>query len=354
MAKRQRKTESDYLKARSALMRSIQRTNKAFGSNIKISDIVDVPTPAQAKKMSAAELRKMTRRIQSARKDRGEQVTFVPTGAGGVTKVSTKDYNAAMAALGKRNKALQKRMMIVQAAKTPKNRRYAKAIPVSAWKMQTDKGMSKVMPVEKIDPMTAFVGGKAFGNVDEIQRRFKDRGKVFAEAPREWKKSDEVMRSNFLKMLGLHDVGLAKKLEKLSEKQLLWAVYEGNLSSLIESAEYNNTDPRRMQGMGSDDFETRKNDGLMRKNFLKMLGFHDPGLAQKLEKLTNQQLLWATYEGNLPALLDAARYKITDPVLLQQMGLADDIGQRELDGLASSAAKMIEDIIDTASKVVFE
>lgn len=284
MAKRQRKTESDYLKARSALMRSIQRTNKAFGSNIKISDIVDVPTPAQAKKMSAAELRKMTRRIQSARKDRGEQVTFVPTGAGGVTKVSTKDYNAAMAALGKRNKALQKRMMIVQAAKTPKNRRYAKAIPVSAWKMQTDKGMSKVMPVEKIDPMTAFVGGKAFGNVDEIQRRFKDRGKVFAEAPRAWKKNDEIMR----------------------------------------------------------------------KNFLKMIGFHDAGLAKKLEKLTNQQLLWATYEGNLPALLDAARYKITDPVLLQQMGLADDIGQRELDGLASSAAKMIEDIIDTASKVVFE
>ena len=259
MAKRQRKTESDYLKARSALMRSIQRTNKAFGSNIKISDIVDVPTPAQAKKMSAAELRKMTRRIQSARKDRGEQVTFVPTGAGGITKVRTKDYNAAMAALGKRNKALQQRLDVIGKAKVPK---VAGARPVSARKIQPDKSKSKVIPIEKLDPMTAFIGGRAFGNVDEIQKRFKARGKVFAEAPREWKKSDEVMRSNFLKMLGLHDVGLAKKLEKLSEKQLLWAVYEGNLSSLIESAEYNNTDPRRMQGMGSDDFETRKNDGL--------------------------------------------------------------------------------------------
>ena len=259
MAKRQRKTESDYLKARSALMRSIQRTNKAFGSDIKISDIVDVPTPAQAKKMSAAELRKMTRRIQSARKDRGEQVTFVPTGAGGVTKVRTKDYNAAMAALGKRNKALQQRLDVIEKAKVPK---VTGARPVSARKIQPDKSKSKVIPVEKLDPMTAFIGGRALGNVDEIQKRFKSRGKVFAEAPREWKKSDEVMRSNFLKMLGLHDVGLAKKLEKLSEKQLLWAVYEGNLSSLIESAEYNNTDPRRMQGMGSGDFETRKNDGL--------------------------------------------------------------------------------------------
>lgn len=281
MAKRQRKTESDYLKARSALMRSIQRTNKAFGSNIKISDIVDVPTPAQAKKMSAAELRKMTRRIQSARKDRGEQVTFVPTGAGGVTKVRTKDYNAAMAALGKRNKALQQRLDVIERAKVPK---VTGARPVSARKVQPDKGLSKVMPVEKIDPITAFVGGRAFGNVDEIQRRFKDRGKVFAEAPREWKKNDEIMR----------------------------------------------------------------------KNFLKMIGFHDAGLAKKLERLTNQQLLWATYEGNLPALLEASRYKITDPVLLQMMGLAEGIDQKEADGLAASAAKMISDLLDTASKVVFE
>lgn len=281
MAKRQRKTESDYLKARSALMRSIQRTNKSFGSDIKISDIVDVPTPAQAKKMSAAELRKMTRRIQSARTEKGEKVTFVPTGAGGVTKVRTKDYNAAMAALGKRNKALQQRLDVIEKAKVPKS---AGARPVSARKVQPDKSKSKVMPVEKIDPMTAFVGGKAFGNVDEIQKRFKDRGKVFAEAPREWKKNDEIMR----------------------------------------------------------------------KNFLKMIGFHDAGLAKKLEKLTNQQLLWATYEGNLPALLEASRYKITDPVLLQQLGLAEGIDQKEADGLAAAAAKMISDLLDTASKVVFE
>lgn len=281
MAKRQRKTESDYLKARSALMRSIQRTNKAFGSNIKLSDIVDVPTPAQAKKMSAAELRKMTRRIQSARKERGEQVTFVPTGTGSVTKVRTKDYNAAMAALGKRNKALQQRLDVIERARVPKA---TGARPVSARKVQPDKGLSKVMPVEKIDPMTAFVGGRALGNVDEIQRRFKDRGKVFAEAPREWKKNDEIMR----------------------------------------------------------------------KNFLKMIGFHDAGLAKKLEKLTNQQLLWATYEGNLPALLEASRYKITDPVLLQQLGLAEGIDQKEADGLAASAAKMISDLLDTASKVVFK
>ena len=281
MAKRQRKTESDYLKARSALMRSIQRTNKAFGSDIKISDIVDVPTPAQAKKMSAAELRKMTRRIQSARKEKGEQVTFVPTGAGGVTKVRTKDYNAAMAALGKRNKALQQRLDVIEKAKVPK---FAGARPVSARKVQPDKGLSKVMPVEKIDPMTAFVGGKALGNVDEIKRRFKDRGKVFAEVPREWKKNDEIMR----------------------------------------------------------------------KNFLKMIGFHDAGLAKKLEKLTNQQLLWATYEGNLPALLEASRYKSTDHVLLQQLGLAEGIDQKEADGLAAAAAKMISDLLDTASKVVFE
>lgn len=281
MAKRQRKTESDYLKARSALMRSIQRTNKAFGSDIKISDIVDVPTPAQAKKMSAAELRKMTRRIQSARTEKGEQVTFVPTGAGGVTRVKTKDYNAAMSALGKRNKALQKRLDVIEKAKVPKTKN---ARPVSARKVQPDKSKSKVMPVEKIDPMTAFLGGKAFGNVDEIKKRFKDRGKIFAEAPREWKKNDE----------------------------------------------------------------------LMRKNFLKMLGFHDAGLAKKLEKLTDQQLLWATYEGNLPALLEASRYKITDPVLLQQLGLAEGIDQKEADGLAAAAAKMISDLLDTASKVVFE
>ena len=236
MAKRQRKTEQDYLRARGALMRSIQRTNKAFGSNIKISDIVDVPTPAQAKKMSAAELRKMTRRIQSARTDKGQKMTFVPTGTGQVTKVPTKNYNAAMSNLGKRNKALRERLDTLSSAVLPKGRG---ARPVSARSVQSGYGQSKITPVNELDPMTAFIGGKARGNVDEIRKRFEERGKKYGTAPREWTKRDELMRKNFEKLISQSgNDALIKKFKSLSDRQLLWATYEGNLPAFLEAAGY--------------------------------------------------------------------------------------------------------------------
>lgn len=233
MAKRVRKTEQEYIRARNAAMRSIQRTNKAFGSNIKLSDIVDVPTPAQAKKMSAAELRAATRRLNRARKtDKNEKATFVPTGTGGVTKVSTKDYNAAMSALGKANAALRKRIDVVSRAKpAPKGRG---ARPAGAQTVQGSYGASKVIPINEIDPFTAFIGGKATGNVDEIMRRFQARGRVFAQRPRAWKESDSLMRRNFEKMFRVtgHDEILAK-LKRLTDEQFLWAVYNENLAEFV-------------------------------------------------------------------------------------------------------------------------
>lgn len=258
MAKRQRKTEQDYLRARGALMRSIQRTNKAFGSNIKISDIVDVPTPAQAKKMSAAELRKMTRRIQSARTEKGQKMTFVPTGIGGVTKVPTKDYNAAMSNLGKRNKALRHRMSAIDSAIVPTRER---ARTVGVRKVKTWRGESKIMPTEELDPMTAFIGGNARGNVDEILKRFASRGEIYAKAQREWAKSDETMRKNFTRMMGIHDQELERLLKRLTNEQLLWAVYERNLPSEIEAAQYERTDPLFVQDRGSG-LDQQRNDGI--------------------------------------------------------------------------------------------
>lgn len=256
MAKRQRKTEQEFLKARSALMRSIQRTNKAFGSSMKISDIVDVPTPAQAKKMSAAELRAANKRIKEARTgNQGEKMTFVPTGAGGVTKVPTKDYNAAIANLGKRNKAARERIEGISSAVVPAEEG---AHMVGMRTISTMKE-SKIRPLNEINPMMAFVGGGARGNVDEIRKRFAGRGKEFINAPRDWQRGDELMRQNFLKMLGLHDVESKKLLQKLTREQLLWAVYERNLPSLLEQSGYINTDPILTPEEGlADDIETKK------------------------------------------------------------------------------------------------
>lgn len=261
MAKRQRKTEQEFLKARSALMRSIQRTNKAFGSSMKISDIVDVPTPAQAKKMSAAELRAANKRIKEARTgNQGEKMTFVPTGAGGVTKVPTKDYNAAMANLGKRNRAARERLEGISSAIVPAE----KGARMVGMKTVTTMQESKIRPLNEINPMMAFIGGGARGNVDEIRKRFAGRGKEFVNAPRDWQRGDELMRQNFLKMLGLHDVESRKILQKLTREQLLWAVYERNLPSLLEQSGYINTDPILTPEEGlADDIESKKRDSIV-------------------------------------------------------------------------------------------
>ena len=214
-------------------MRSIQRTNKAFGSSIKLSDIVDVPTPAQAKKMSAAELRAATRRLNDARRTKdGEKATFVPTGTGGVTKVPTKDYNAAMSNLAKGNKALVERRKVIEGAEVPKEALKG-ARPVSMRDV-TPGRTSKIQSLETVDPFTAFIGGKATGNVDEIAKRFHERGRIYAERPRKWKEQDERMKANFIKTLeaaGRRDI--IEKLNKLSRDQLLWAVYERNFGSYI-------------------------------------------------------------------------------------------------------------------------
>ena len=214
-------------------MRSIQRTNKAFGSSIKLSDIVDVPTPAQAKKMSASELRAATRRLNRARKtDKGEKATFVPTGTGGVTKVPTKDYNAAMSNLGKSNRALEERRKVIEGAEVPKEALKG-ARPVSMRDVTSGR-TSKIQSLETVDPFTAFIGGKATGNVDEIVKRFHERGRIYAERPRKWKEQDDLMKSNFIRTLeaaGRSDI--IAKLNKLSRNQLLWAVYERNFGSYI-------------------------------------------------------------------------------------------------------------------------
>lgn len=261
MAKRQRKTEQEFLKARSALMRSIQRTNKAFGSNMKISDIVDVPTPAQAKKMSAAELRAANKRIKEARTgNQGEKMTFVPTGAGGVTKVPTKDYNAAMANLGKRNRAARERISGISSAVVPTE----KGAHMVGMRTISTMQESKIRPLNEINPMMAFIGGGARGNVDEIRKRFAGRGKEFANAPRDWQRGDELMRQNFLRMLGLHDAESKKLLQKLSREQLLWAVYERNLPSLLEQSGYINTDPILTPEEGlADDNESKTRDSIV-------------------------------------------------------------------------------------------
>lgn len=233
MAKRVRKTEQEYIRARNAAMRSIQRTNKAFGSSIKLSDIVDVPTPAQAKKMSAAELRAATRKLNRARKtDKGEKATFVPTGTGGVTKVPTKDYNAAMSNIAKGNKALEERRKVIEGAEVPKEALKG-ARPVSMRDVTSGR-TSKIQSLETVDPFTAFIGGKATGNVDEIAKRFHERGRIYAERPRKWKEQDDRMKANFIKTLeaaGRRDI--IDKLNKLSRNQLLWAVYERNFGSYI-------------------------------------------------------------------------------------------------------------------------
>lgn len=233
MAKRVRKTEQEYIRARNAAMRSIQRTNKAFGSSIKLSDIVDVPTPAQAKKMSAAELRAATRRLNDARRTKdGEKATFVPTGTGGVTKVPTKDYNAAMSNLAKGNKALEERRKVIEGAEVPKEALKG-ARPVSMRDVTSGR-TSKIQSLETVDPFTAFVGGKATGNVDEIAKRFHERGRIYAERPRKWKEQDDRMKANFIRTLeaaGRSDI--IAKLNKLSRNQLLWAVYERNFGSYI-------------------------------------------------------------------------------------------------------------------------
>ena len=214
-------------------MRSIQRTNKAFGSSIKLSDIVDVPTPAQARNMSAAELRAATRRLNRARKtDKGEKATFVPTGTGGVTKVPTKDYNAAMSNIAKGNKALEERRKVIEGAVVPKEALKG-ARPVSMRDV-TPGRTSKIQSLETVDPFTAFIGGKATGNVDEIVKRFHERGRIYAERPRKWKEQDDRMKANFIKTLeaaGRSDI--IKKMSKLSRNQLLWAVYERNFGSYI-------------------------------------------------------------------------------------------------------------------------
>lgn len=261
MAKRQRKTEQEFLKARSALMRSIQRTNKAFGSSMKISDIVDVPTPAQAKKMSAAELRQANKRIKEARTgSQGEKMTFVPTGAGGVTKVPTKDYNAAMANLGKRNRAARERIEGISSAIVPTE----KGARMVSMKTVSTMQESKIRPLNEINPMMAFIGGGARGNVDEIRKRFAGRGKEFVNAPRDWQRGDELMRRNFLKMLGLHDIESRKILQKLTREQLLWAVYERNLPSLLEQSGYINTDPILTPEEGlADDNESKMRDSIV-------------------------------------------------------------------------------------------
>lgn len=261
MAKRQRKTEQEFLKARSALMRSIQRTNKAFGSSMKISDIVDVPTPAQAKKMSAAELRAANKRIKEARTgNEGEKMTFVPTGVGGVTRVPTKDYNAAMANLGKRNKALRERLDVVQEARKPKK---GGARPVSARNVQAGYGQSKITPIDEIDPMTAFIGGAARGNVDEITKRFSDRGKIYAQAPRAWRERDALMRKNFEKLIKQSgNAGLIKKFQSLSDKQVLWATYEGNLPAFLEAAGYADYKYAKKSNRPGGDLDSKERDGL--------------------------------------------------------------------------------------------
>lgn len=233
MAKRVRKTEQEYIRARNAAMRSIQRTNKAFGSSIKLSDIVDVPTPAQARRMSAAELRAATRRLEDARRTKdGEKATFVPTGTGGVAKVPTKDYNAAMSNLGKGNRALEERRRVVEGAEVPKEALKG-ARPVSMRDVTSGR-TSKIQSLETVDPFTAFIGGKATGNVDEIVKRFHERGRIYAERPRKWKEQDDRMKANFIRTLeaaGRNDI--VAKLNKLSRNQLLWAVYERNFGSYV-------------------------------------------------------------------------------------------------------------------------
>ena len=253
MAKRMRKSEREYINARNALMRSIQRTNKAFGSSMKLSDIVDVPTPAQAKKMSYKELKAATRKIQKARKnDKGEKVTYVPTGTGNVAKVPTKDYNAAMSELGKTNAALRQRLSPLSKARPAEKKRREGtragrrqrtldgAKPASAFDVQASRGQSKVTPTREFTPSEVFTGGKARGNVDEIVKRFKNRGRHVASKPRKWKESDAQMRKNFEKMFeATGQTDILDKLRSLTDEQLLWAVYEENFGAMIDLVGFN-------------------------------------------------------------------------------------------------------------------
>ena len=229
---RVRKSEQEYINARKALQRQLQRTNKAFGSSMRIQDIVDVPTPAQAKKMSYKELKAATRKIEKARKDnRGQKVTFVPTGVPGqVAKVPTKDYNAAMANLGKANKAMRERNDILNAARPPKKRGVR---PVSTRDVNVSK--SKITPFEQFNPAAVFTGGSAKGNIDKIIERFQKRGRMFAKKPRDWQEQDKVMRKNFERMFrDSMRYDLLEKLDKLSNEQFLWLMYENNFSAMVD------------------------------------------------------------------------------------------------------------------------
>lgn len=244
-----RKSEREYINARNALMRSIQRTNKAFGSSMKLSDIVDVPTPAQAKKMSYKELKAATKKIQKARKnDKGENVTYVPTGTGNIVKIPLKEYNRAMSALGKSNKALRERMSFLERARLPKKSGGKKAKPVSVFDVQASRGQSKVTPTKEVTPAMAFTGGKAKGNVVEILKRFQEGWKVYAKRPREWKQSDDLMKSNFKRILMAAGRGdLYEKFKSLSDERLLWALYERNLGDYMTAlGTYITTDPKEM------------------------------------------------------------------------------------------------------------
>lgn len=256
MAKRMRKSEREYINARNALMRSIQRTNKAFGSNMKLTDIVDVPTPSQAKKMSYKELKAATKKIQKARvDDKGEKLTYVPTGTGNIAKIPLKDYNRAMSALGKSNKALRERMSFLERARLPKKSGGKKAKPVSVFDVQASRGQSKVTPTKEVTPAMAFTGGKAKGNVDEILKRFQEGWKVYAKRPREWKQSDDLMKANFKRILMSAGRGdLYEKFKSLTDERLLWALYERNLGDYMTAlGTYITTDPKEMMsGINND------------------------------------------------------------------------------------------------------
>lgn len=223
---RREASEKEFLQARSALMRSIQRTNKAFGSSMKIDQIVDVPTPAQAKRMSKRELDRATRRIREARTDEaGNKVTYVPMDQAGskVMKVPTKTYNKAMSDLGKSNKEVKRRADVLDKAKVSTPFPTRRVIDTT----------SRYSGTEPLTPYKAFVRG-ARGH-DKIMERFERTGETYGRRQEAWRRSDERMRSNFMSMLrryGRPDI--ANRIGNLSMRQFLYLVHNGNLRGFLQ------------------------------------------------------------------------------------------------------------------------
>lgn len=220
-------SEREFLKARSALMRSIQRTNRAFGSRMSIDQIVDVPTPAQARKMGKMELDRATKRIREARtNETGEKVTFVPTDqeGGRVIKVPTKTYNKAMSDLGKSNKEIKRRGDVLSKAKPSSQTRNRRVIDPT----------SRTSGTEPISPFEAFVRG-ARGIFDRIMDRFRRTSETYGRRKEAWKVSDERMRSNYMSMLNRYGrPDIARRIGNLSLRQFLYLVHTGNLRGYLQ------------------------------------------------------------------------------------------------------------------------